>query len=53
VSAKIVAPTTAPSASIGKEFVKYRAVVARDDVKKAIQTRNDINLSKWLTKATQ
>ncbi|KAJ7276432.1 origin recognition complex subunit 4 C-terminus-domain-containing protein [Mycena haematopus] len=52
VSARIVAPTVAPSANVGKEFVKFRAVVSRDDVKKAVQTRNDINLTKWLTKAT-
>ncbi|KAF7352766.1 AAA domain-containing protein [Mycena venus] len=52
VSAKIVAPTVAPSASVGKEFVKYRAVVGREDVKKAIETRNDVNLTKWLKKAT-
>ncbi|KAJ7682773.1 origin recognition complex subunit 4 C-terminus-domain-containing protein [Mycena polygramma] len=52
VSAKIFAPTAAPSASVGKEFVKFRAVVSRDDAKKAVQTRNDINLNKWLTKAT-
>ncbi|KAJ6599038.1 origin recognition complex subunit 4 C-terminus-domain-containing protein [Mycena vulgaris] len=52
VSARIVAPTAAPSASVAKEFVKFRAVVGREDVKKAIQTRNDINLNKWLSKAT-
>ncbi|KAF8195860.1 origin recognition complex subunit 4 C-terminus-domain-containing protein [Mycena galopus ATCC 62051] len=51
MSARIVAPTVAPSASVGKEFVRFRAVVSREDVKKAVQTRNDINLSKWLTKA--
>ncbi|KAJ7129637.1 origin recognition complex subunit 4 C-terminus-domain-containing protein [Mycena epipterygia] len=52
VSARIVTPTAGPSGSVAKEFVKFRAVVGRDDVKKAVQTKNDINLNKWLNKAT-
>ncbi|KAK7061744.1 AAA domain-containing protein [Favolaschia claudopus] len=51
VSANLVAPSVAHSVGVNKEFVKYRAVVGREDVKKAIQTRNDINLTKWLTKS--
>ncbi|KAJ6539376.1 origin recognition complex subunit 4 C-terminus-domain-containing protein [Mycena capillaripes] len=51
VSAKIFVPTAAPSATVGKEFAKFRAVVSREDVKKTVQMRNDINLNKWLTKA--
>ncbi|KAJ7047341.1 origin recognition complex subunit 4 C-terminus-domain-containing protein [Mycena alexandri] len=53
VAAKLFTPTAAPSASLGKEFVKFRAEVSREDVKRAVQTRGDINLTKWLTKATQ
>ncbi|KAJ7498892.1 hypothetical protein FB451DRAFT_1334485 [Mycena latifolia] len=52
VSARILAPTAAPAASVAKEFIKFRALVGREDVKKAVQTRNDINLNKWLLKAT-
>ncbi|KAJ7179110.1 origin recognition complex subunit 4 C-terminus-domain-containing protein [Mycena filopes] len=52
VAAKIFAPTAAPSANLGKEFVKFRAQVSKDHVKAAVQTKGDINLTKWLTKAT-
>ncbi|KAJ6495324.1 origin recognition complex subunit 4 C-terminus-domain-containing protein [Mycena sanguinolenta] len=53
VSARILAPTVAPSASVAKGFVRYRAVVSREDVKKAVQTRNDMNLSKWFKGPSQ
>ncbi|KAJ7180135.1 origin recognition complex subunit 4 C-terminus-domain-containing protein [Mycena crocata] len=53
VSARILAPAAAPSANVAKEFIKFRAVVARVEVKKAVQTKNDMNLTRWLTKATQ
>ncbi|KAF7344489.1 AAA domain-containing protein [Mycena sanguinolenta] len=53
VSARILAPTVAPSASVAKGFVRFRSVVSREDVKKAVQTRNDMNLSKWLKGPSQ
>ncbi|KAJ7781211.1 origin recognition complex subunit 4 C-terminus-domain-containing protein [Mycena metata] len=52
VDTKIFAPTAASSTSLGKEFVKFRAEVSGEDVKRAVQTRNDTNLIKWLKKAT-
>ncbi|KAJ7095416.1 origin recognition complex subunit 4 C-terminus-domain-containing protein [Mycena belliarum] len=52
VSARIIVSAAAPAPSIAKEFAKFRAVISREDVKKAVQMRNDINLSKWLTKAS-
>lgn len=41
----------APSSNVAKEFVKYRSVVAREDVKKAVDKTGQINLRKWFTKA--
>ncbi|KAJ7507842.1 origin recognition complex subunit 4 C-terminus-domain-containing protein [Mycena galericulata] len=51
VSARIIAPTAAPSASIAKEFIRFRAVVSREDVKNAVKEKNDVNLDQWLKKA--
>ncbi|KAF9457011.1 origin recognition complex subunit 4 C-terminus-domain-containing protein [Collybia nuda] len=41
----------APSTGVAKEFVKYHSVVAREDVKKAVDKTGQINLRKWFTKA--
>ncbi|KAJ7638841.1 origin recognition complex subunit 4 C-terminus-domain-containing protein [Roridomyces roridus] len=51
VSARIFTAVAAPSATVAREFAKYRAVVSREDVKKAIKERSDINLEQWLRKA--
>ncbi|KAG5351316.1 hypothetical protein C0989_007017 [Termitomyces sp. Mn162] len=46
-------PVVAYTQSIAKQFVKYRSVIEREDVKKAVEKMNQVNLKKWLTKATQ
>ncbi|KAF8716681.1 hypothetical protein AX14_012246 [Amanita brunnescens Koide BX004] len=51
VSGHIFVPTTAPNSSIAKEFVKYRCVPERDDIKKAVDKCGQINVKKWLSKA--
>ena len=38
------------SASVAKEFVKYRCVVGKDEVKKAVDATGRMNLRKWLMK---
>ncbi|KAF7306815.1 AAA domain-containing protein [Mycena indigotica] len=52
VSAKAIA-FVASSAGMAKEFVKYRAVASKEDIKRALQVKGDVNLTKWFTKATQ
>ncbi|KAF7320146.1 AAA domain-containing protein [Mycena kentingensis (nom. inval.)] len=52
VSAKVIAIVATTSTALAKEFVKYRAVATKEDVKVALQTKGDVNLTKWLTKAT-
>ena len=37
--------------SIPKEFLKYRCVVDRAEVKKGIEMTGQINLKKWLMRA--
>ncbi|KAJ7283624.1 origin recognition complex subunit 4 C-terminus-domain-containing protein [Mycena rebaudengoi] len=49
VSARIIVAAAAPSTSIAKEFAKFRVVVGKEDVKRAL---TDVNLKKWLLKAT-
>jgi origin recognition complex subunit 4 len=44
-------PVAAPSANISKEFVRYRCVVDREEVKKAVEKMGQTNLKKWLSKA--
>jgi origin recognition complex subunit 4 len=51
VSAKIFVCVTTPSSNIAKEFVRYRCVVERDEVKKAVEKMGQTNLKKWLNKA--
>jgi len=49
--AHVFVPTAAPNSSIAKEFVKYRCVPERDDIKKAVDKCGQINVKKWLSKA--
>ncbi|KAJ7228601.1 origin recognition complex subunit 4 C-terminus-domain-containing protein [Mycena pura] len=51
VSAKVIAAAAASSANVAREFVKFRAVASREDVKRAVQTKNDFNLTRWFSKA--
>nr|GAT44090.1 predicted protein [Mycena chlorophos] len=53
VSSKMIGMTATSSSGVAKEFVKYRALVGKADLKKALHTKGDITLTKWFTKATQ
>lgn len=44
----LAAPSTAGSA---KEFVKYRSLIMREDVKRAVDSVGQTNLRKWFYKA--
>jgi origin recognition complex subunit 4 len=41
----------ASSSSVAKEFLRYRCVVEREEVKKAVEKMGQTNLKKWLSKA--
>ncbi|KAF8238705.1 hypothetical protein L208DRAFT_1429666 [Tricholoma matsutake] len=51
INAQIFLSVTPISTSTRKEFLKYRCIVDRTEVKKAVETIGQINLKKWLTKA--
>lgn len=53
VAMRAFVPVVAYAQSVAKEFVKYRSVVEREDVRKAVEKMSQVNLKKWLTKATQ
>ncbi|KAG6899445.1 hypothetical protein C0993_010282 [Termitomyces sp. T159_Od127] len=53
VAMRAFVPVVAYAQSVAKEFVKYRSVIEREDVKKAVEKMGQVNLKKWLTKATQ
>ncbi|KAG6836517.1 hypothetical protein H0H93_007194 [Arthromyces matolae] len=53
VAMRVFVPVAAYAQSTAKEFVKYRSVIEREDVKKAVEKIGQVNLKKWLTKATQ
>ncbi|GLB33839.1 putative origin recognition complex (ORC) subunit 4 C-terminus [Lyophyllum shimeji] len=51
ISTKVFLLAAAYAPSVAKEFVKYRSVIDRESVKKAVDKLNQVNLKKWLTKA--
>lgn len=51
VSSRVFVCVAAPSANIRSEFVRYRCVVEREDLKKAIEKMGQTNLKKWFSKA--
>ncbi|KIK98042.1 hypothetical protein PAXRUDRAFT_824314 [Paxillus rubicundulus Ve08.2h10] len=51
-AARMFTPVAAPSSSIAPEFVRYRCLVAREDVKQAVDMMGQTNLKKWLHKAS-
>lgn len=51
VSVRIFISVSAVSSSVAKEFVKYRRVVEREEVKAAVMKMGQTNLKKWLNKA--
>ncbi|PFH52752.1 hypothetical protein AMATHDRAFT_139382 [Amanita thiersii Skay4041] len=53
ISAYIFVPTTVPSLTTAKEFVKYRCSLERDDIKKAVDKFGQTNVKKWLYKSQQ
>ena len=48
---KIFVQAAPASVGLGKEFVKYRMTVNRDDVKAAVERAGQTNLKKWFSKA--
>jgi origin recognition complex subunit 4 len=48
----VPAGASAGSASLSREFVKYRCLPEREDVKKAVDKIGQTNLKKWFGKAT-
>ncbi|KAG5649040.1 hypothetical protein DXG03_000389 [Asterophora parasitica] len=51
IATKVFVPVAAYASSVAKEFIKYRSVVDREDVKKAVDKISQVSLKKWLTKA--
>ncbi|KAG6844905.1 hypothetical protein H0H87_002604 [Tephrocybe sp. NHM501043] len=51
ITIQVFVPTTAYVPSVAREFIKYRSVVEREDVKKAVDKMGQVNLKKWLAKA--
>ncbi|KAI5125006.1 hypothetical protein M0805_007430 [Coniferiporia weirii] len=51
VRMKVFLQATAPAVNTAREFVKYRCVVDRMDVKAAVERVGQTNLKKWLSKA--
>ena len=51
MASKVFVATAAPSTTVASEFVRYRCVVERGDVKKATEEMGQTNLKKWLSKA--
>lgn len=51
VAARIFVPAGGQSAGLGREFLKYRCVPEREDVKSAVDKMGKTNLKKWFTKA--
>ena len=41
----------APAVGTGKEFIKYRCAVERNDVKMAVEKMGQLSLKKWFSKA--
>ncbi|KIJ20046.1 hypothetical protein PAXINDRAFT_107733 [Paxillus involutus ATCC 200175] len=52
LAARMFTPVAAPSSSIAPGFVRYRCLVAREDVKQAVDMTGQTNLKKWLHKAS-
>jgi len=50
-SVKVFVPVTASSENVSKEFIRYRCVAEREDVKNAVERIGQTNLKKWLSKA--
>ncbi|KAH7929476.1 hypothetical protein BV22DRAFT_989038, partial [Leucogyrophana mollusca] len=51
LAARIFVSIAAPSPNIAPQFVCYRCMVRREDVKKAVDKMGQTNLKKWLSKA--
>ncbi|THH15502.1 hypothetical protein EW146_g4982 [Bondarzewia mesenterica] len=51
VATKAFMTQAAVANNLGKEFVRYRCMVERDEVKKAVEALGQTNLKKWFFKA--
>jgi origin recognition complex subunit 4 len=47
----VFVPIAGAQASISKEFVRYRFVLVREDIKAAVDKRGETNLGRWLKKS--
>ncbi|EGO27556.1 hypothetical protein SERLADRAFT_367118 [Serpula lacrymans var. lacrymans S7.9] len=48
---RVFASVAAPSVTVAQEFVRYRCVADRDDVKKAVEKMGQTSLKKWFSRA--
>ncbi|KAF9055328.1 hypothetical protein BDZ89DRAFT_938335 [Hymenopellis radicata] len=51
VAAKVFVPVGPPGWNISKEFVKFRCVLSREDIRKAVEKSGHSTLNKWLKKS--
>jgi len=51
VSARLLLPLHAPQKDSRLEFMHYQCLVEREDLKEAVGTINQTNLTKWFNKA--
>ncbi|TFY70170.1 hypothetical protein EVG20_g2836 [Dentipellis fragilis] len=51
ITARVFAPIAAASGKTQREFLKYKCMAERDDIKKAIEASGQTNLRKWFNKA--
>ncbi|THU90126.1 hypothetical protein K435DRAFT_676522 [Dendrothele bispora CBS 962.96] len=50
ISARMFVAVAGPSSTTGKEFVRYRCAVHRQDIKQAVEKCGQTNLKTWLSK---
>ncbi|KAF6761790.1 origin recognition complex subunit 4 C-terminus-domain-containing protein [Ephemerocybe angulata] len=51
IASRIFVATAAPSITTPKEYVKYRSVIEREDLKRGIEKTGQVSLKKWWSKA--
>ncbi|KAH7914328.1 origin recognition complex subunit 4 C-terminus-domain-containing protein [Hygrophoropsis aurantiaca] len=51
LATRMLVPAASSFSNVAPEFIRYRCLVCRQDVKKAVDTIGQTNLKKWLSKA--
>jgi len=51
IEIRILVGVAPASAKVAPEFVRYKCLVEREDIKKAIDTRGHTDIKKWFTKS--